>query len=671
MKSKQTGANDEDHCITALPARVRVVIKATRRGDIRHCAAARARRRGHHECSNAFEHAWPALPACPYFDTGPAAGARGLTMMCTHKPPSMNRLQRKRRHRCGTTPAAFAMAVMAVGCSSRSCAGFQPHSWTAASAAIAKPTKPRSSPLLSWSPTNRYDRNFHFQGSKSSSTALSLSPLGSNSAASALTTLVASAAAGTVADRMNLLGGGGGGGGGSGTIVSLLVASALSNVGVAPSSHPLYDICWTKLLPASLALMLMTGLGGDDNELKQEQDDSSEGGDVVKATIKSVSLPFAIGSLGSVLGCILSFVGTLLFGGKAGRWSLPPLDAAVAAGCLCSSYVGGTVNLFATARILGNSFENNGAKTFNLESLLGSMAAADLLVMAIYFAGLTAAVKSSHLQRMFPGRPADEQSTGEVTIETNTDGGKDASIESQISESVGRQLHRETRPAIAGAFASTLACVIVNVSARFERLIYSLSGIPGMGCAAIAVLSTAVGWVLRRIKFSWKAAKGKEEKEMLPWLQREMNVVCPRLSGLCFNLLFAAIGTAANVKVALQHGPASFLFASSALMLHFVTILMGSWAVTKILPKVKLSIEELAVASNAAIGGPATAAAFAGTLAKSSGARSSRKRRGLVLAGTAWGVVGYAVGTSLGVWISKTLLNVVLAEGFWDMSLHP
>ena len=409
--------------------------------------------------------------------------------------------------------------------------------------------------------------------------------------------------------------------------------------------------------------MLMTGFG------LKEEDSSSD----VKATIKSVSLPFAIGSLGSVLGCIISFVGTLLLGGKAGRWSLPPLDAAVAAGCICSSYVGGTVNLFATARILGDSLKSSGAKTFNMETLMGSMAAADLLVMAVYFAGLTAAVKSPYLQRIFPGRSADDQITVEETTTTSTtsDGNQDTSIESQISASVGRELYRETRPVIAATFSSALAYVCVSISTRFERSIYSLSGIPGMGCAAIAALSTTVGWILRRIKIIWKSAKGEDEKEMLPWLQEEMSRVCPKLSGLCFNLLFAAIGTAANVGVALQHGPASFLFASSALVVHFVTILLGSWAVEKVLPKVRLSIEELAVASNAAIGGPATAAAFAGTLANDNDTRSSRQRRGLVLAGTVWGVVGYAIGTSLGVWISKILLSVVLAEGFWDMSLHP
>jgi len=453
------------------------------------------------------------------------------------------------------------------------------------------------------------------------------------------------------------------GGGGSGTVVSLLVASVLSNIGLAPSSHPLYDICWTKLLPASLAFMLMSGFGGDDNGTSIQ--DTTE--DEVKSTIKTVSIPFAFGCLGSIVGCLLSFVGSVLMSTNTGRWTLPPLDAATAAGCLCSSFIGGTVNLFATARILGS-----GPNAIDLESLLGSMAAADLLVMALYFAGLTAAVKSSYLQRIFPGRLKNAQRVSEGGTAEIVSAKEDASIESQVSASIGRQLYREIRPATAATFASALAFLIVSASTRFERSVYSLFGIPGMGCAAIAVLSTAVGWALRRIKILWTSEKG-QEKELFPWLQKEMNRVCPRLSGLCFNLLFAAIGTAANVGVALRHGPASFLFASSALLVHFVTILLGSLAMTKIIPKVKLSIEELAVASNAAIGGPATAAAFAGSLGTGQNVGGKSKRRGLVLAGTTWGVVGYAIGTSLGVWLSKILLNFVLAEGFGgrSMSLHP
>ena len=68
-----------------------------------------------------------------------------------------------------------------------------------------------------------------------------------------------------------------------------------------------------------------------------------------------------------------------------------------------------------------------------------------------------------------------------------------------------------------------------------------------------------------------------------------------------------------------------------------------------------LSIEEVMVASNAAIGGPATAAAFAGSV--SNKRMAPRKRRDLALAGTVVGVLGYAIGTSIGLGLSGLLLD--------------
>ena len=56
----------------------------------------------------------------------------------------------------------------------------------------------------------------------------------------------------------------------------------------------------------------------------------------------------------------------------------------------------------------------------------------------------------------------------------------------------------------------------------------------------------------------------------------------------------------------------------------------------------RLQLRHVLVASNAAIGGPATAAAFAG-----------QQKTGLTLAATLWGVVGYGVGTNLGIAASQ------------------
>jgi hypothetical protein len=66
-----------------------------------------------------------------------------------------------------------------------------------------------------------------------------------------------------------------------------------------------------------------------------------------------------------------------------------------------------------------------------------------------------------------------------------------------------------------------------------------------------------------------------------------------------------------------------------------------------------LTLEDILVASNAAIGGPATAASFAGSFTHISDAF----RNALIISGTFYGVFGYAIGTSIGVSLTRILLG--------------
>ena len=120
--------------------------------------------------------------------------------------------------------------------------------------------------------------------SPSSSLALPLPlalPLSSPTADTilAFSTIAISSSFGFLSNRKNVLGGN------AGTIVTLASAALLSNANVnvgvfglavrlrVPTSHFIYDICWTKLLPASLALVLLSA--SNDNDNVHVQDDSS------------------------------------------------------------------------------------------------------------------------------------------------------------------------------------------------------------------------------------------------------------------------------------------------------------------------------------------------------------------------------------------------------------
>jgi uncharacterized membrane protein len=125
--------------------------------------------------------------------------------------------------------------------------------------------------------------------------------------------------------------------------------------------------------------------------------------------------------------------------------------------------------------------------------------------------------------------------------------------------------------------------------------------------------------------------------------------------------LFAAVGVSANVKKVLSQGISGFVFATITLFVHFITIGIGSFFVMSILPIISkrtkvlfpLSVEEVLVASNAAIGGASTAAGFASNI--SVDRIGSKEKRALMVGATIWGVFGYAIATSIGIVVTKIM----------------
>ena len=130
---------------------------------------------------------------------------------------------------------------------------------------------------------------------------------------------------------------------GAAPVFTLLLASLWSNSNIhikLPVSHPLYDFCWTNLLPLSLSLLLLTP-NVDFNKIDIMESDSSER---INETILNVGVPFILGSLGSVIGCIISFFLSTILSQHHSALSFIRLSiehAVIAAGCITSSYIGG------------------------------------------------------------------------------------------------------------------------------------------------------------------------------------------------------------------------------------------------------------------------------------------------------------------------------------------
>ena len=438
-----------------------------------------------------------------------------------------------------------------------------------------------------------------------------------------------------------------------GHVVTLLTAAILSNLSQSwdrlpdvPSEHFLYDWCWSIFLPASLVFALLSSsslpktMTTDDG---LDTTNSPTSSDVTKKCIQGMAIPFIMGSIGSVLGCMASFVSIPLPASSPLAARSTITSSAILAGCLCASYIGGTVNFFAAGKILTPISSSN-----DMGNIFGSMAAADLVVMALYFTMLSAASKSSWLQRLFPSRRKSTAPISNTNISSNT--------LPVISDDRGASLFNTIG---ATSIATLFALSSVFLSSRLEKSVNNHFGMPGTMCAFLAVFGLLYNKLIEAaVHFTYKQTHSKRRvmqtvcSHIFRTLQ-QIQFIGPTLCNLSFFLLFGAVGTTADVTSAILGGPMILIYALLALMVHSLILLSGTFVSSRMV-KYSSSWEEVLTASNAAIGGPSTAAAFATSLVTTD--RSSYYQKALVLSATMYGVLGYAVGTSVGVLLTRLLL---------------
>jgi uncharacterized membrane protein len=118
------------------------------------------------------------------------------------------------------------------------------------------------------------------------------------------------------------------------------------------------------------------------------------------------------------------------------------------------------------------------------------------------------------------------------------------------------------------------------------------------------------------------------------------------MSSFLFSLFFAAIGAGASLTHLVQSGPVIVALMSLSLFIHLITTLGGLRVYNScVSPLARVSVDEAVIGSNANVGGPATAAAMAGSI----------ERPDLVLPAAATGTGGYALATFLGVALFRSL----------------
>lgn len=518
------------------------------------------------------------------------------------------------------------------------------------------------------------------------------SPTASSPAAAVAISLGACTAAGLASERTAV------GSRLTGALCSFLFAASASNAGILPGEHRVFDFCWGTVLPASLAVTVLSGQsagrrGAADDGYGYASGDASTGTAVAARTNRrngaGVGLAFGIGALGSIAGAALGFAVATHSPWAALR--LPSRRvAAQCAAALAATYVGGSANLFVVARETGLDSD---------AATLGAMAASDVALMGAYFAVLLSSSKSAYLRRVFGGAGSGLKKEGGE--ERSMGMSSDRTYSPAHCRDLPDRAKRCMRSAATATCLLALSAVLLQVSEFLAaRVSASFSStLPGLSTALLTGLSSLAATALRCTEACW--SKRREEctshqvrrrASIAPVLSPvnfpswHRETVGPQLSSLMLYTFFAAVGASARIDTLTSAGPAVLAFTAITLVVHVTVLSFGAAAANRLKKslstsshRVELSagrtrnqedtpqgaekaalgggssssssndaieLDEILVASNANIGGAATAASFAGLIG----------RPDLVAPAAAWGTVGYGIATFLGCRLYSMLL---------------
>jgi len=382
----------------------------------------------------------------------------------------------------------------------------------------------------------------------------------------------------------------------SAPIVAMGLAMALASLSILPLESLAYDVVWSQLMPLGVAMSLL-------------------GAPLDRAAIArsgSVLVAALVGAVGSVAGTALAY---WTLGGLLGphAWKV--------AACMCSSYVGGTLNFAATARALGLDATPGG------QAALAAGMAADNLAMAAFLAFLAAV----------PAAPPTE-ATGPLK---NSDAAAFAG--SSSSSSSDPALNAPATVSTVGvSFAAALAVL------EMGRIVSERLSLAGGALGVVGILAPLVAAFA-----AWRSRRTEEER----WLYGRGASPAPfagagAVGGALMLTFFATLGACADPVAALTTGAPTFAFIAAQLATHFCVVAVVARRLMRLPAWAALT------ASNACVGGPATAAAMA----------SARGWGGAVQPAIVAGTLGYVVGTPVGCvvgnWLKSHLTPLTLPTLF-------
>ncbi len=316
----------------------------------------------------------------------------------------------------------------------------------------------------------------------------------------------------------------------------------------------------------------------------------------IARTGRGLLICFALAALGSVVGTVIAVL-TM-------RGVLGSPNAEFAGGLMAASYIGGGVNFFAIK------------STYNVDgNLTAPLLVADNFIMAGLFVAMISIAGSKWFRARYPHPHS-------------------ADADSGTKENLAAKHWRPKEISLLDlAKTFTFGFVVVALAFAAQRALLPLfpqtpgtTGTPmqiiGMLCTNKFVLLTTLSLILATV-LAGPLAKMKGPEEFGAFL---------------LMLFLFCIGLPANLKTVIANAPELFLFCLIIALANMaIPLIVGRW--------LRLNLEELVLAMNATLGGPPTAAAMA----------ISAGWTRLVLPGLLIGLLGYAVGTPLGIMIVELM----------------
>ncbi len=271
------------------------------------------------------------------------------------------------------------------------------------------------------------------------------------------------------------------------------------------------------------------------------------------------------------------------------------------------------------------------------------LTAPDILVLPMYFVIISVLSTSKIIRVLFPGYRA---------LSTSVHASKEKSSEEHYSPTGTKQND------LVPSFLSVIVVLqLVWAIVLMSELIEVKTSVPGVGFVFITLLSCTASKIYSK---TCQTFSNDNPRKLIASITSKMRWFTVNMASVCYYMLLSVVGLSTNLQSAMLQGRwsclSSFLFAAIPLMIHFQVLLLGSLAVMKLF-SIPLGIEEVIVASNAAICGPVTAATVASNL--SSKGKNHHRSKGLTIAATVWGIVGDSVGSIIGVAIARFLLSIV------------